>query len=71
MADTFREIDSRPIWWTDKDGVTHVCEGANVHPDIRLIWTLCEIDVPGGEAYLPATGDYGLSCSKCILVPSP
>ena len=48
----FREINGKPIRWTDKSGVTHICEGSNVHPDGRLIWTLCERDVPANSAWL-------------------
>lgn len=65
MSDTFRTIKDRPIFWTDMDGITHRCEGANVHPGIRLLWTDCKRDVPAGNAYLPGDWD-GVTCPACI-----
>lgn len=46
-----RTIAGDPILWTDPAGVVHLCEAADVHPEIRLIWTLCDRDVPAGAAY--------------------
>ena len=64
MSATIREINNRPMFWTDKTGVTHKCEGADVHKGIRLLWTLCEIDVPANSAFLPA-GDDRVTCKVC------
>lgn len=64
-SDTFRTINRRPIHWTDQDGATHRCEGADVHPGIRLLWTDCERDVPANKAYLPGDGD-DVTCPLCI-----
>jgi hypothetical protein len=63
--DLITEIDGRPIHWTDADGVVHRCEGADIHPGIRLLWTRCERDVPADSAYLPATGDK-VTCTRCL-----
>lgn len=63
MSDTFQTIDGRQIHWAGR-GSVHACEGADVHPGIRLLWTLCEIDVPANTAYLPATGDE-VTCERC------
>ena len=51
MINTFDTINDRPIFWTDKAGVTHRCEGADVHRDVRLLWTKCERDVPADAAF--------------------
>lgn len=68
MTDTFRTISrgghNRPIYWTDRKDVTHICEGADVHRDVRLLWTLCERDVPANTAFLPGDGDKP-TCPKC------
>ena len=47
----FGQLNGQPIRWEFK-GVTHIVEGADVHPGIRLLWTVCEIDVPAGKAFL-------------------
>lgn len=59
------QINSRPIWWQDKSGVMHACEGADVHRDVRLFWTLCQRDVPANAAFIPADNDR-LSCEQCL-----
>lgn len=61
---TFRTIDGRPIYFHDKQhNLMHACEGADVHPGIRLIWTLCERDVPANSAHISDQED--VTCSKC------
>ena len=62
---TFRSIDDRPINWLCPNGKIHACEGSYVHPSIRLIWTLCEIDVPADQSYLPGDEDGSVDCEKC------
>lgn len=62
--DTITEIDSRSIWWSDDLGTVHCCEGADVHHDVRLFWTLCGRDVPAGQAYHPREGR--LTCEDCL-----
>lgn len=63
MSDKFRRIDGRPILWTDKSGTTHICEGADVHPGVRLLWTDCQRDVPANAAHLG--GEQDATCLKC------
>jgi len=63
MSQVFREINNRPIFWADK-GITHKCEGADVHRGIRLLWTKCNIDVPANQAFLPADDDR-VDCKLC------
>lgn len=60
---TFRTIDRKPIYWRDKHHIVHACEGSDVHPGVRLIWTLCKRDVPADAAY-KCDGDY-VTCMKC------
>ena len=62
MSSGFREINHKPIFWQRGDTI-HAVEGADVHPDIRLLWTLCEIDVPAGEAFI--SRDAKITCEKC------
>jgi hypothetical protein len=69
MINTFDTINDRPIFWTDKAGVTHRCEGADVHRDVRLLWTKCERDVPADAAFLPSDADH-VTCPKCLLTGS-
>ncbi len=61
----FRTIDGQPIMWRDIAGTVHRCEGANVHPGIRLLWTDCERDVPANAAFL-ADGNDRVTCPKCL-----
>lgn len=56
-------IDGNPIYWRDRQDFVHVCEGSDVHPGIRLIWTLCGRDVPASAAYR-CDGD-NVTCSIC------
>lgn len=63
---TFRTINDRPMRYMDKTGLTHACEGADVHPGVRLLWTLCERDVPANEAFLPRSGESYEMCVVCM-----
>lgn len=70
MSDTFRTINGLPFFWKDKEHFVHACEGANVHPGIRLIWTLCDRDVPENSAFIPESGDM-VTCATCLVRLSP
>ena len=40
-------------FYTDKSGVTHLCNGADATPRDFLVWTLCEkMDVPADKSFL-------------------
>jgi hypothetical protein len=60
---TFQEIDRKPLRYEDKAGVMHACEGADVHRGVRLIWTLCQRDVPANAAFLSFEK---ATCEKCF-----
>lgn len=62
---TFRTISDRPIYWTDSKGLTHLCEGADIHRSVRILWTLCERDVPANAGFLPGDDDR-VRCPKCL-----
>jgi len=66
--DVFRTLNGRPIHYRgQKTGIVHACEGADVHPDVRLLWTLCSIDVPADAAYLPdPPNEDPVTCPRCI-----
>jgi hypothetical protein len=67
MTDAYHTIRDpvdgpRPIRWMDGRGTVHACEAADVHRDIRLVWTLCQRDVPANAARL----DHGpVDCPTC------
>lgn len=65
----FTQLNDCDIQWTDPRGVIHWCAGSDVHPGVRLIWTLCERDVPAGEAWLlkrPNFLDIYKVCTLCL-----
>jgi hypothetical protein len=70
----FSKLSGKPIVWTDENGVVHQCEGAEVFPKVRLIWTMCEIDVPADTAKHPYLGET-VNCAACLNltneVPEP
>lgn len=63
MPDSFRTINKRPIIWAG-----HRCEGADAHPGIRLLWTVCGRDVPANHAYLGEETD--ITCESCLDAPA-
>lgn len=65
MDDVFTTLDGRQIMWTDKRGVTHRCEGSDIHPGIRLLWTCCHKDVPANAAFLQGDMDK-VDCQVCV-----
>lgn len=67
---TFMTINNRSIFWTDKQGFTHICEGDDVHRNVRLLWTLCERDVPANAAFHPGSNDRA-TCATCIARRKP
>lgn len=67
---TFDDIKGRQILWEDKQGFVHACEGADVHRNVRLLWTLCERDVPANAAFHPADEDK-VTCMACIVRVTP
>jgi hypothetical protein len=66
MDDIIREKNGQPIWWTDRKGVTHICEGAYVTRQEFLLWTLCGRDVPANSARTAGDQDH-VTCSGCLL----
>lgn len=60
---SFRQINGNPIMYTDPKGVTHSCEGSNIHRGIRLIWTDCQKDVPANAAH--TGGNAVVNCELC------
>lgn len=62
----FTTINGRPMVWTDRAGTVHACEGADVHPGVRLIWTRCHgHDVPANGAVLSCQGAREVTCEAC------
>lgn len=58
----FRTIDGATLRWTDRNGAIHAVEGADVHRGVRLLWTLCERDVPADTAFKSAEP---VTCERC------
>lgn len=52
------------LLWQSKNGQLHFCEGSEVHPGIKLIWTLCEKDVPANTTFRSWEG---ATCMECAL----
>lgn len=67
----FDTISGKELRWTDQRGLVHVVVGADVHEGVRLLWTLCERDVPAGKAWLRGNqykepdGGYEV-CATCM-----
>lgn len=66
QTDTIRKIGDRPIWWQDKQGFVHACEGSDLHRGVRVFWTLCLRDVPADKGFHPIIGDE-MTCATCKL----
>ena len=67
MDNVERTIGARRILWTDPAGATHRCERAELFPSVKVVWTLCGIDLPeDNAAYLPGDGDR-VTCPKCLV----
>lgn len=52
------------LLWQSQDGQLHFCEGSEAHPGVKLIWTLCEKDVPANKAFRSWEGP---TCMACCL----
>ena len=64
----FATIGHHSFVWQSKDGLLHACEGADVHPGIRLIWTRCaKHDVPADKSWIQRNEDH-VSCDACLRV---
>lgn len=76
MADTFTTDGGRPIVWRDGAGTMHLCEGAEVHPGVRLLWARCasgtpsarpaSLDVPANAAWRQRPEDI-VDCPRCLM----
>lgn len=64
--DVFRTINDKPIFWIDKSEWNHSVESAWAHPGVRLLWTVCEIDVPAGQAFQSV--EFVVTCKACLAV---
>lgn len=62
--------DDRVAYWDDGK-VVHLCDGADVHEGVRLLWTVCEIDVPANKAFSQDHSEFAepnlnlVTCEKC------
>ena len=54
------------IYYDDEQGI-HLCEGSQVHPDVFLVWTLCEKDVPASQGYRTSQPPF-ITCEDCLRV---
>jgi hypothetical protein len=60
-----RTIGGLPIYWTDKEWVTHSCQRVEAVPGIFLVWTDCGRDVPPNAADTTEPGE-SVTCAKCL-----
>lgn len=51
-------------YWTDEDGLVHICESAAPLSNELLVWTLCDREVETGAAFVPSQRDE-VTCCKC------
>mgnify|MGYP000429215713 CR=1 FL=1 len=52
------------VFW-ENEGVVHRCGGAEVHPGVFLLWSICqEGDVPAGEGFKSLLQEP--TCQGCI-----
>ena len=65
-----KELLGGNVVWKDKQGFIHACDGDYVHHGIRLIWTLCERDVPAGNAFMQRYEDK-ITCATCLMRLTP
>ena len=80
MKGTFTTDQGHPIVWRDRSGVLHACEGAEVHPGVRLLWTRCatgqphatpgSLDVPADGAWRQRAAD-AIDCARCRAIIYP
>lgn len=61
---TTRTLNGAKLLWADAAGTVHLCELAAVHPGVRLVWTLCGVDVPAGAAFTSAETATCLACME-------
>jgi hypothetical protein len=67
MLGLITKIDNKTIIWRDRAGALHACEGADVHPGVRLFWTLCQKkDVPANSAWLAERPADTIDCPECL-----
>jgi hypothetical protein len=51
-------------YWTDEDGLVHICESIAPLSNELLVWTLCDREVESGAGFIPSTFD-AVTCGKC------
>jgi hypothetical protein len=56
-------------YWTDEDGLIHICESAAPLDTELLVWTLCDREVESGAGFLPSRYDE-VTCRKCSAAVS-
>ncbi len=73
----FTTEDGQRIVWRDSSGTLHACEGAYVHPGVRLLWARCatgkssgrpgSLDVPANMAWKQRPEDV-IDCPRCLTI---
>lgn len=61
----FDRLNGAPIRWTDRTGLTHIVVGADHAGENRLLWTLCNRDVPANKAWLLEQSAAYEICAVC------
>ena len=51
-------------YWSDEDGLVHICESTVPLNNELLVWTLCDREVESGAGFIPSKYDEA-TCSKC------
>ena len=57
-------IDEIAVYYDDGK-VVHACECVIRHPDVLLVWTKCDLDVPAAEAFMLEHCTIEITCPTC------
>lgn len=52
--------------YESKEGKLHLCDSSNIHAEIKLVWTKCQIDVPAGQSFKSYYENP--TCKECLQV---
>ena len=65
MSDKQTRQITQPIYYDDGK-VIHACEGSEVLPGVRMVWTKCYLDVPDNRGFTVEGEPPAITCPKCL-----
>jgi len=60
-----RQRTDETALYYDDGKVVHACECVIRHPDLLLVWTKCDLDVPAAEAFTLEYCAIEITCPTC------